>query len=128
MKLEHVALNVPDALSLARWYVEHLGLTVRRRMMEEPWAHFLADDSGTVMLELYTNTSVAVPDYGQLEAANLHLAFESDDLMADLLRLRLAGATTPPETEFMPNGDEVAMFRDPWGVPLQLVKRSRPLL
>ena len=36
MKIEHVALNVEDLLSLARWYVEHLGFTVKRRAMEEP--------------------------------------------------------------------------------------------
>ncbi len=128
MKIEHLALNVPDALSLARWYVEHLGLTVKRRMMEEPWAHFLVDDSGTVMLELYTNKTVAMPDYANLEAANLHLAFVSADLQADLLRLSRAGATTPEQTEVMPNGDEVAMFRDPWNIPLQLVKRVKPMI
>lgn len=128
MKLEHVALNVPDALSLARWYVEHLGLTVQRRIMEEPWAHFLADDSGTVMLEIYTNQAVAIPDYSSMHAANLHLAFVSSDLQADLTRLRGAGAETPDETETLPNGDEVAMFRDPWGVPLQLVRRKQQLI
>lgn len=128
MKIEHLALNVPDVLSLARWYVEHLGLTVKRRVMEEPWAHFLADDSGTVMLELYTNNAVSIPDYAIMEAANLHLAFTSNDLQADLVRLRLAGATAPTESETMPNGDEVAMFRDPWGVPLQLVKRAKAMI
>ncbi len=128
MKIEHLALNVPDALSLGRWYVEHLGLTVKRRMMEEPWAHFLADDSGTIMLEIYTNKAVPTPDYPNLEAANMHLAFMSTDLMADLVRLKLAGAKTPTETEFMPNGDEVAMFRDPWGIPLQLVKRVQNMI
>ncbi len=128
MKIEHLALNVPDVLSLARWYVEHLGLTVKRRVMEEPWAHFLADDSGTVMLELYTNNAVSIPDYASMEAANLHLAFTSKDLQADLVRLRLVGATTPTESETMPNGDEVAMFRDPWGVPLQLVKRAKAMI
>lgn len=128
MKIEHVALNVPDALALARWYVEHLGLTVKRRVLEKPWAHFLADDSGTVMLELYTNKAVQIPDYQQIEAANLHLAFVSDDLQADMLRLKRAGADTPAETETMPNGDEVVMFRDPWGVPLQLVRRRERLI
>lgn len=128
MKIEHLALNVPDALSLARWYVEHLGLTVKRRMMEEPWAHFLADDSGMIMLELYTNKAVEMPDYRNMQAANLHLAFVSDDLPADLSRLRSAGADTPEQTELMPNGDEVAMFRDPWNIPLQLVKRVQPMI
>ena len=28
MKLEHVAVNVPDPLGFARWYVEHLKLII----------------------------------------------------------------------------------------------------
>ncbi|MFM8478773.1 MAG: VOC family protein, partial [Planctomycetaceae bacterium] len=55
MKIEHLALNVPDPLNLARWYVEHLGFTVKRRGIEPPYVHFIADDSGTVMLEIYGN-------------------------------------------------------------------------
>ena len=44
MRIEHIAINVPDVLNMARWYVEHLGLTVKRRGMESPFAHFLADE------------------------------------------------------------------------------------
>ena len=55
MKIEHVALNVSDPIDMARWYVEHLGMVIKRRVTESPWAHFLADESGTVMLELYGN-------------------------------------------------------------------------
>ena len=29
MKIEHVALQVSDPVALSRWYVQHLGLTVR---------------------------------------------------------------------------------------------------
>ena len=128
MKIEHLAYNVPDALSMARWYVEHLGLVVKRRAVDEPWAHFLADDSGTVMLEIYTNKSVDIPEYNEVPPPNLHVAFVSDDPHAESLRLKLAGAPPVGDVATMPNGDVMAMLRDPWGVPLQLVKRSDAMI
>lgn len=128
MKVEHVAFNVPDALSMGRWYVEHLGLTVKRRTVEEPWAHFMADDSGTFMFEIYTNRDVAIPDYQETVPPNFYLALTSDDPEADLLRLKMAGATVVDEVETTPGGDVMAMLRDPWGVPLQLVKRADPMV
>ena len=48
MKIEHLALNVEDPISVARWYVENLGFTVKRQIPDPPWIHFLADDGGTV--------------------------------------------------------------------------------
>ncbi|MCA9035032.1 MAG: VOC family protein [Planctomycetaceae bacterium] len=128
MKIEHLAINVPDPLNAARWYVEHLGLVVKRRMMEAPWAHFLADDSGTVMLEIYGNTEAALLDFPSIQPAAIHLAFVSADLSADVARLRKAGATVVTDVHSMPGGDTFAMLRDPWGVPVQLVKRKEPMI
>lgn len=128
MKVEHVAFNVPDALSMGRWYVEHLGLTVKRRTIDAPWAHFLADDSGTFMFEIYTNKDVPIPDYNEIVPPNFHLAFSSRDPQADFIRLKLAGAKPVGEVETLANGDIMAMLRDPWGVPLQLVKRAKPMI
>ena len=93
MKIEHFALNVEDALSTARWYVEHLGLTVKRRVMEAPWAHFLADDSGTVMIEIYSNTTVELADYRNTDPLAMHLALVSNNVEADVARLISAGAS-----------------------------------
>lgn len=128
MKIEHLALNVPDPLNTARWYVEHLGFVVKRRVMEAPWAHFLADDSGTVMLEIYGNQDAQVLDFPATQPAALHLALTSSDLPADVARLTKAGASIVADVHSMPNGDTFAMLRDPWGVPLQLVKRQTPMI
>jgi catechol 2,3-dioxygenase-like lactoylglutathione lyase family enzyme len=128
MKLEHVALQVPDALATARWYVEHLGLTVKMRGVEPPYGHFLADDGDTVMLEIYSFADVQTPHYKQQEPRQLHLAFVSKDLAADVKRLVEAGAQSVSGPERTPKGDEIAMLRDPWGVCIQLVRRARPLL
>ena len=55
MKFEHFAINVPDAQAISAWYEKHLGLTVKMKMQEAPFLTFLADDSGSVMLELFSN-------------------------------------------------------------------------
>jgi len=97
-------------------------------MMEAPFAHFMADDSGTVMLEIYGNTSAAKLDFANVEPPALHLAFVSKDVAADVKRLTSAGATVVADVHELPPGDTFAMLRDPWGVPLQLVKRRTPMI
>lgn len=128
MKIEHVALNVQEPVAMGRWYVEHLGLKVKRRTVEPPYAHFLADDSGTVMLEIYGNDAAPVPDYGGTDPLVLHFAFVSEDLNGDIRRLSNAGATLLGDVQTAPNGDQLAMLRDPWGIAVQLVKRAEPMI
>jgi glyoxylase I family protein len=128
MKIEHLAINVTDALSISRWYIEHLGFTVKRRMMEEPWAHFLADDSGTVMMEIYANKAHPVPDYASMDVMSLHLALLSDDVEGDVKRLESAGAKLVGQINNQPNGDVMCFLRDPWGFTLQLIKRASPMI
>jgi glyoxylase I family protein len=128
MKIEHVAFNVPDPLAMGRWYVEHLGMTVKRRNVDPPYGHFLADDSGTVMIEIYGNDAAPVPDYASAHPLSLHLAFVSDDIESEIRRLVTAGATLVTETQTAPNGDRFAMLRDPWGFAIQFVTRAKPMI
>ena len=128
MKIEHVAFNVEDPLAMARWYVEHLGFTVKRRAVEPPYAHFLADDSGTVMIEIYSNPDAPTPDYRTINPLVLHLALVACDIEADARRLTDAGATLVGEIQTAPNDDQLAMLRDPWGFAIQLVQRSSPMV
>ena len=128
MKIEHVALNVSDPIEMARWYVENLGMVVKRRMTKSPWTHFLADDSGTVMLELYGNPEVPVPDYREQPALVFHIALVSDDIDADASRLTARGATLDGDYLHTPDGDMLAMLRDPWGIAIQLAKRSNAMV
>jgi len=128
VKIEHVAFNVEDPLSMGRWYVEHLGFKVKRRTVDPPYAHFLADDSGTVMIEIYGNREAPVPDYRDMHPLTLHLALVSTDIEADIKRLTAAGATQVGETQSTSQGDQLAMLRDPWGFAIQLVKRASPMV
>ena len=126
MNLEHVALNLPDPQAAAAWYAENLGLKLVKAADTAPFAHFLADDSGS-MLEFYNNPGGAVPDYGGMSPFTLHLAFSAEDIEAVWERLLSAGATAAGEIETTPAGDRIVFLRDPWGVSLQLVNRRKPL-
>ena len=128
MRVEHVAFNVEDPLAMARWYVDHLGFQVKRRVMEAPWAHFLIDETGNTMLEIYGNKNVQLPDYRNMHPGILHLAFVSKDLEADAKRLCDAGGTLDGGITQLPGGDTMVFVRDPWGFTLQLVRRATPML
>jgi catechol 2,3-dioxygenase-like lactoylglutathione lyase family enzyme len=125
MRFEHFALNVPDAHALASWYVEHLGFTVARRREDAPFTHFLADDSGRIVLEVYTNRSAAMTDFAAHHPLVFHVAVVSADSRADQARLEKAGATFALD-DLLADGSLLVMMRDPWGIPLQLCQRTTP--
>jgi catechol 2,3-dioxygenase-like lactoylglutathione lyase family enzyme len=125
MKFEHFALNVPDARAMSRWYVEHLGFKVARRREDAPYTHFLADETGRVIVELYSNPQAAVPDYAARHPLVFHFAVVAADARAECHRLEKAGARLFLE-EPQPDGSMLIMMRDPWGVPVQLCQRAKP--
>lgn len=126
MKFEHFALNVIDARAHARWYVENLGFTVARKREDAPYTHFLADETGRVVIELYSNPGAAVPDYATVHPLCFHVAVVTADAHAERRRLQAAGAAHFLD-EPQPDGSQLVMMRDPWGVPLQLCQRASPL-
>ena len=127
-EIEHVAISVEKPAQVAKWYGEHLGMRVVRALEKSPHTHFLADSAGHVMLEIYNNPTVAVPDYKKVHPLLLHIAFSAENVEGTRERLLAAGATAEGEMETLDNGDELAMMRDPWGLPIQIAKRARPML
>ena len=88
---------------------------------------FLADATGRLIFEFYTNPAEAIPDYAQMHPATMHLAFYVSDVPGAITKLTAAGATIFSGYETAESGDEMAMLRDPWGIPLQLMKRAEPI-
>ncbi len=125
MQFEHFALNVTDAHAVAAWYVEHLGFRIARRREDAPFTHFLADDTGRVIVEFYANPAAPVPEYAAAHPLSFHLAVVAADAHAECQRLTAAGAKLLRE-EPQPDGSLLVMLRDPWGVPLQLCERAVP--
>jgi glyoxylase I family protein len=125
MKFEHFAINVPDVRTTTKWYVENLGLSIVRSIEQAPYTKFLADETGRVVIELYSNTTVPVPDYPSMPPLNFHIAFVAANAKQVEERLIAAGATLFKE-ETLPDGSFLVMMRDPWGVPLQFCQRAKP--
>jgi hypothetical protein len=126
MKLEHTALQVPDPVGMADWYVKNLGCAIARSGAPPGNARFLV--AGPVLIEIYKNSSVPIPNYPAMHPLQLHLAFLSENVKADRDRLLQAGAALAEDYSTNALGDELVMLRDPWGVGLQLVKRGAPML
>lgn len=125
MKFEHFAVNVPDVRAQAPWLATHLGFTIARKNDTGAYMHFLADETGRVVVELYTNTNAVVPDYKAQHPLVFHLAVVSTNAVADRARLEKAGATFFAEDK-LPDGSHLVMMKDPWGLPLQLCQRAQP--
>jgi catechol 2,3-dioxygenase-like lactoylglutathione lyase family enzyme len=126
MKFEHFAINVPDAAAQAKWYVEHVGFKIARSRADAPFTHFLADETGRVAVELYTNPKATIPDYNAQHPLVFHLAVVAADARSESARLQKAGAKLLLE-EPQPDGSMLIMLRDPWNVPLQLCQRANPM-
>jgi catechol 2,3-dioxygenase-like lactoylglutathione lyase family enzyme len=127
MKFEHFALNVSNAPAVSNWYEEHLGLKVVKKMSESPYMTFLADDSGTVMIEIYSNPKGETLDFEKLHPLAVHVALVSANPNTDRDRLIEAGAKLISD-DVLPDGSHLIMLRDPWGICLQLCKRATPMI
>src|SRR3954469_232405 len=128
LQVEHTAFQMQDPVAVAKWYTQHLGFRILRAMEASPFTHFMADAAGKVVLELYNNPVAPVPDYPKLNPLHLHLAFCTDQLEATRDTLIKAGATLYEDTITTPAGDKLMMLRDPWGFPIQLCKRVKPMM
>ncbi len=128
MKIEHLAYQVADPATVANWYGEQLGFTVKRASDSPVPVRFLADETGQVMLEIYNNPTVETPDYASMDPLLLHLAFVCDDVPGTVDRLVGAGASKLSGPEKLDSGDQLAMLRDPWGLAIQLCCRAQPMV
>jgi glyoxylase I family protein len=128
MRIEHFAYAVKSPAESAQWYVDTFGFSIKRATDVPHVVRFLADISGEAMLEIYNNPKVQAPDYSSMDPLLLHVAFCCEDLPTSIDRLVSAGATLVSGPETTEAGDELAMFRDPWGLAIQLCKRANPMI
>jgi catechol 2,3-dioxygenase-like lactoylglutathione lyase family enzyme len=128
MKIEHFSFQVQDPDAMARWYVAHLGFRVACHTPVPSHGYFLADEESGILLEIYCNAQVPVPNYAAQDSTLFHFAFAVNDVTATRARLSEAGAIAVGEPTWTERGDEIATIRDPWGIPIQLVKRIKPMI
>jgi len=110
---------------MSQWYMTNLGLKALISNANAPFAHFLADETGRVFLELYTNPIAPFTDFAAAHPLVLHVAFYTPDAGAVQQKLVAAGAT-PVSDDTTPDGSRLMFVRDPWGLAVQLCQRTKP--
>lgn len=125
MKFEHYAINVEDSIAVADWYVEHCGMKIEVALTASPFTRFLSDETGRVVIEIYSNPAAPVPDYASQSHLVYHLAFAASDVDAEKMRLMEAGCSFIEELN-PEEGTRLVMLRDPFGMALQLCQRAKP--
>ena len=62
MVFEHFALNVEKPIEVAKWYVDNLEMKIVKGSNKPPYAHFLADKTGRLVIEIYKNDNAEIID------------------------------------------------------------------
>ena len=123
-----MAMQVKDTPAMTDWYCENLDFTIKRSSDEPKPVRFLADETGQVMIEIYSNPAIETPDYASMDPLILHLAFVCNDVPRTIDRLLAAEAKLISGPDHLENGDILAMLRDPWGLAIQLCYRADPMV
>ncbi|MFZ0455809.1 MAG: VOC family protein [Ignavibacteriaceae bacterium] len=127
MTFEHFALNVSKPVEMSKWYVDNCEMKLVKSMDKYPFTRFLTDKAGKVMMEIYSNTTARIPEYEKQNPLEFHFALTVDDPVKIKDKLISAGATFEEEIK-MDDGSHLFMLRDPFGIPLQLCKRAKPMI
>jgi beta-lactamase superfamily II metal-dependent hydrolase/catechol 2,3-dioxygenase-like lactoylglutathione lyase family enzyme len=128
VRFEHIALNVHDVEAVVNWYCENLGMKVVRKGPPPVNMRFLADGDDNIVFEFYHNIEAPIPDCNMIHPRSYHVAFVVDDVGAICDKLLKAGATIAVDMETTAAGDQIIILRDPWAMPIQFVKRTKPML
>ncbi len=80
------------------------------------------------MYELYQNKDFPAVDFKTISHMSFHVAYMAGDVASTKDALLKAGATVVEDIAKTPAGDTILMLRDPWGQPIQFVKRANPML
>jgi uncharacterized glyoxalase superfamily protein PhnB len=128
IRFEHLAFNVLDPVKVSKWYQENLGLKVVRQGGEPTYTTFISDQGGNMMFEFFYNKDYPVQDLSKWDCTSIHMAFICEDVEKIKEKLVSNGATVGIDIKKTDSGDEVLTLRDPWGLPIQFVKRVNKML
>ena len=119
-----VSLNVEDVPASSAFLTEHFGF--RQEMAADGFASLTRDDAGMNVIFLKRGLPTLPDDQRDVHAQGLILAFEVDDLDAELSRLEAEGVTITMPLTVEDWGERAFQVRDPNGVIVQLVDWNGP--
>ena len=127
MIFEHFALNVERPVEAANWYVENCEMKIVKGSEKPPYAHFLADKTGRLVIEIYKNDSADKINLKEKHPLEFHFAFMVKNAEHVKNKLLSAGAGLEEELR-LDDGSHLVMLRDPFGIPLQICQRGVPMM
>ena len=127
-RLEHIAFNVEDPVTDARWFVDNFGFKIMYKGDPPNNTRFIADEKNNMMMELYDNKKFPKLNFANISYMAIHFAFMVDSIEQVKEKLLAAGATLAEDISVTLSGDKVLMLRTPWGLPIQFVERIEPML
>ncbi|MGD0589348.1 MAG: VOC family protein [Bacteroidota bacterium] len=92
-RFEHIALNVPDPASMAKWYTNNLGMKIVRGGFAPNASAFIADSGMHMMIEILHNIDSPVFESAKIHYTSIHLAFVTSNIIETQEQLVGAGAT-----------------------------------
>ncbi len=125
---EHIALNVADPVSVAKWYADYLAMKIFRQTGAPSFGTFVGDTGNHIMFELYYNKDYPPFDAANISHMSIHLAFMVSDIEKVKMKLLTAGARLVEDVTKNAAGDKVLIMRDPWNLPVQFVQRAKWML
>jgi glyoxylase I family protein len=125
--IEHIAISVRDSRRSADWYSEMLGFIVASKNDSNPPVYFLRDPAGVGFLEIIPEADPSRLTHARTNNRHFHLGFEVDDFDEAYEELLAKGIQFEEVNRTGGGGIKSGFFRDPDGVPLQIVRRAKPL-
>lgn len=120
--MEHIALAVHDTDAEAEWYRDILGFSIVYKAPTSPRNYFVRDPAGASMIEIMPLRDPDQLDHNQTNPAHFHIALGVDDIDEAKAALEALGVDVGAVSA-LPGGAKSAFFRDPEGIPLQLIYR-----
>lgn len=125
-RLHHAAIICSDYAVSKRFYAETLGLRVVAEAYREARKSYKLDlalpDGAQIELFSFENPPKRL---SYPEACGLrHLAFEVEEIDAEIARLRAAGVAVEPVRIDEYTGQRFTFFADPDGLPLELYEKA----
>jgi catechol 2,3-dioxygenase-like lactoylglutathione lyase family enzyme len=124
LAFEHLRLNVADKDTIARWYVDHMGMDIVPSSNKE--VVYVADKDRNFMIE-FSSVRGKRMTYSDVHLDAFHAAFEGHKAIEEIgEKLLKNGAILEGKISKNANGDYVGNFRDPNGFTIQLIHRVSP--
>ncbi|MCX7797471.1 MAG: VOC family protein [Melioribacter sp.] len=125
---EHIGINVKDSRSAALWYVKNLNMKILRESESPNYSAFVADSALHMMIEFNYNKDFPTVSELNLNYDSFHLAFSVPNIQQIKEKLVSEGASILSDIRKTDSGDYVLVLKDPWGLPIQFVQRTKPMI